>query len=213
MPAIAQRSQILLPAPGVGARGSVEAALAARRTMREISREPLASQLLSDLLWAACGVNRAVGPFGVSGRTAASASNSREIDVFALMETGAFLYDAEANALACVASGDHRKLGLTPRQSGVTATAPVQLVFVVDIRKLTHTSGFDEPGLHDAEIQKSYYFVDTGMIGANVHLFAAARGLAAWFHNCDKAGLARVLGLGANQRVLFAQSVGYPAGQ
>ena len=87
----------------------------------------------------------------------------------------------------------------------------MQLIYVVDVNKLTHTAGFQEPGLHDAEVQKSYYFVDTGLIAGNVHVFAAAQGLAAWFHNCDKAGLARRLGLGSEQRVLFAQSVGYPA--
>jgi len=72
-------------------------------------------------------------------------------------------------------------------------------------------AGFQEPGLRDPEIQKCYYYVDTGLIAGNVFLFAAAEGLAAWFHNCDKAALARKLGLRADQRVLFAQSIGYPA--
>ena len=70
---------------------------------------------------------------------------------------------------------------------------------------------FQEPGLKDAEIQKSYYFVDTGLIAGNVYLFAAAQGLAAWFHNCDKPGLAKDLNLRPDQRVLFAQTVGYAA--
>jgi|SRR5271165_270844 len=64
--------------------------------------------------------------------------------------------------------------------------------------------------LPDPEVQKSYYYVDTGLIAGNVYLFAAAQGLAAWFHNCDTAGLAQRLGLRAEQRVLFAQSIGYP---
>ncbi|OBI23920.1 hypothetical protein A5713_08445 [Mycobacterium sp. E2497] len=75
--------------------------------------------------------------------------------------------------------------------------------------RLTHTAGFDEPGLHDPEVQKSYYYVDVGLIAGNVYLFAAAHGLAAWFHNCDRAGLTEHLGLKVHQRVLFAQSVGY----
>jgi Nitroreductase family len=201
---------LLLPSPAIAAPGSIETAFARRRTIRAISPRLLPSQTLADLLWAACGVNRTTGPFGCSGRTAASASNSREIDVYVLMQTGAFRYDAEANALAAVKFGDYRAFGLTPRQSGVTATAPMQLVFVVDIEKLTHTSGFDEPGLHDPDVQKSYYFVDTGMIAANVHLYAAAHDLAAWFHNCDRERLADVLQLRPAQRVLFAQSVGFP---
>jgi len=60
-------------------------------------------------------------------------------------------------------------------------------------------------------VQKSYYYVDTGIIAGNVHLYAAGCGLAAWFHNCDRTGLAGQLRLHAEQRVLFAQSVGYPA--
>ena len=71
---------------------------------------------------------------------------------------------------------------------------------------------FQEPGLKDAEIQKSYYFVDTGLIAGNVYLFAAAQGLAAWFHNCRKPGLAKDLNLRPEQRVLFAQTVGYLRG-
>jgi hypothetical protein len=72
-------------------------------------------------------------------------------------------------------------------------------------------TGFDEPGLHDPEVQKSYYYVDTGLIVGNVYLFAATHCLAAWFHNCEKVVLAERLGLHAEQRLLFAQSVGYPA--
>lgn len=86
----------------------------------------------------------------------------------------------------------------------------LQLVYVVDLRKLTHTAGFDEPGLHDPEVQKSYYFVDTGLIAQNVYPYAAANGLAAWFHNCDRLMLAQEFGLGPEEKVLFAQTVGYP---
>jgi hypothetical protein len=190
--------------------GSVFAALERRRTVREIGATTLPAQLLSNLLWAACGVNRETGPFGAPGRTAASASNSQEIDLYVALEEGVYLYDAVGNLLAPVAAGDLRVGALTPGQRGIDAKAPVQLIYVVDIHRLTHTAGFQEPGLQDPEIQKSYYYVDTGLIAGNVYLFAASEGLAAWFHNCDKAGLAHRLGLRAEQRVLFAQSVGYP---
>jgi hypothetical protein len=82
--------------------------------------------------------------------------------------------------------------------------------YVADIDKLEHTAGFEEPGLHDPDVQRSYYYVDTGMIAANVYLFAASLGLAAWFHNCDKEQLTRRLTLRKNQRMIFAQTVGYP---
>ena len=83
-------------------------------------------------------------------------------------------------------------------------------LYVADVEKLA-SAPFQEPGLKDVEVQKSYYFVDTGIIAGNVALFAASRGLSAWFHNCDRTGLKDVLGLGVDRRALFGQTVGYPS--
>jgi len=204
---------IQLPSPLSAGGASVFTALERRKTTREVSATPLPMQLLSNLLWAACGVNRKTGPFGVPGRTAASASNSQEIDLYVALKEGAYLYDGPNNLLAPIVTGDLRVGALTPGQRGIDAKAPVQLIYVVDVHRLTHTAGFQEPGLQDPEVQKSYYYVDTGLIAGNVYLFAAAEGLAAWFHNCDKTALAQRLGLRAEQRVLFAQSIGYPEKQ
>jgi hypothetical protein len=170
-------------------------------------------QLLSNLLWAACGVNRPKGPFGTPGVTAASASNSQEIDLFVALKDAVYLFDARHHRLLPVVASDVRAMAIGPGQKNVKMKAPVQLLYVVDIHRLTHTSGFQEPGLQDPEVQKSYYFVDTGLIAGNVYMFAASQGLAAWFHNCDKVGLARKLKLGTEQHVLFGQSVGYPERQ
>ena len=167
--------------------------------------------MLSNLLWAACGVNRKTGPFGIPGRTAASASNSQEIDLYVILSKGAFFYDPLRHALDPVEEGDLRHLAIGRGQSDLVAPAPVQLIYVVDVHRLTHTSGYQEPGLQDPEIQKSYYFVDTGLIAGNVYLFAASQGLASWFHNCDRTGLAAKLHLRPDQRVLFGQTIGYPA--
>jgi hypothetical protein len=202
---------IQLPLPVTDRDISAFAALEERKTTREISATPLPLQLLSNLLWAACGVNRKTGPFGIPGRTAASASNSQEIDLYVAVKEGVYVYDALDHRLAPIVAGDLRAGALTPGQRGIDAQAPVQLIYVVDVHRLTHTAGFQEPGLHDPEVQKSYYYVDTGLIAGNVYLFAAAQGLASWFHNCDRTGLTQRLGLRAEQRVLFAQSVGYPA--
>jgi nitroreductase len=180
-----------------------------RRTIRDISDKPIPIQLLSNLLWAACGVNRSVGPFGLPGLTAASASNSQEVEVFVAVAEGVYRFEAGRHKLLPVVQGDLRKLALTTGQSGVTIKAPVQLLYVADVDRLTHTAGFVEPGLKDPEVQKAYYFVDTGLIAGNVYLFAASQGLAAWFHNCDRAALTRKLKLRPEQRVLFSQSVGY----
>ena len=204
-------AEIRLPAPADERTASVFTALELRRTIREISAEPLPAPMLSTLLWAANGVNRGAGPFGASGRTAASASNSQEIDIYVALQAGAYVYEPSNHRLAPIVAEDLRGFTITPGQRAVSARAPVQLIYVVDVHKLTHTVGFQEPGLRDPEVQKSYFYVDTGLIAGNVYLIAAATGLAAWFHNCDRARLAQSLHLRPTQRVLFAQSVGYPA--
>ncbi len=116
-----------------------------------------------------------------------------------------------ARALAPVVSEDIRRFALGPRQPAVSPNAHVQLIFVVDLEKLEHTAGFDEPGLRDAEARKLHYFVATGLIAGDVYLFAASLGLACWLHDCDRDELAKHLKLKSGQRVLFEQTVGYPA--
>jgi nitroreductase len=202
---------IELPRPKLSRGRSLPQSLQRRRTIREISDRKLPLPLLSNLLWAACGVNRPKGPFGDVGITAASASNSQEIDLFVAMREGVYLFDARHHRLLPVVAGDLRKMAIGAGQTNVVMMAPVQLLYVVDIDRLVNTSGFQEPGLHDPEVQKSYYYVDTGLIAGNVYLFAASQGLAAWFHNCDRAGLTKTLKLRPGQRVLFGQTVGYPA--
>ncbi len=202
---------IALPRPSLASAGSLARALRLRRTTREIDERPLPLRTISSLLWAAWGVNRRRGPFGLPGRTAASASNSQEIDVYVVTAEGAYRYDGPSHALVPAAAGDLRPLAIGRGQAAAGARAPLRLVYVADLDRLVHTSGFQEPGLHDPEVQRSYCHVDTGLIAANVYLFAAAAGLAAWFHNCDREALAAALGLGPDQRVLFAQTVGRPA--
>ena len=184
---------------------SVLAALKERRTTRSISSEKLPPQTLSNLLWAAFGVNRPEGPMKRIGRTAASASNSQEIDLYVALPEGIYLYEALAHRLTPVASGDYRA-----RAGRRAASTPVNIFYVVDRNR--YDMGPDQPdrNIGDTEVQKSYYYVGTGLIAANVYLFAASQGLAAWFHNCDKKNIAKVLKLTPEQSVLFAQTVGYP---
>jgi nitroreductase len=198
-----------LPRPVVKRDKALFKALKQRKTIREISNKRLSLQVLSNLLWAAAGVNRKKGPFGIPGRTAASASNSQEIDIYVAMEAGIYLYDASCHRLFPVCAGDHRALAIGTGQAPFGAEAPVRLIYCVDIERLAHTAGYQEPGLQDPEIQKSYYYCDTGLIAGNVYLFCAAQGLATWFHNCNKPALAAKLQLHADQRVLFGQTVGY----
>jgi hypothetical protein len=197
---------ITLAKPQTDGGKSVLAALKERRTTRNISDKRLPAQVLSNLLWAAFGVNRDNEPFRGPGRTAASASNSQEIDLYVAMPEGVYLYEAAGHRLVPVVAGDFR------RRSGRrgAARAPVNIFYVVDIAKYSKAP-FQEPGLKDPEVQKSYYYVATGLIAQNVYLFAASQGLAAHFHNCDKRNTASEFKLRPEQRVLFAQTVGYPA--
>jgi len=201
---------IILPKPKFERGTSLLKALQQRQTIREIQDKKLSMQLISNLLWAAYGVNRKKGPFGIPGRTAASASNSQEIELYVAMKEGIYLYSATDHRLIPVAAGDLRTLAIGPGQAEFAVDAPVQLIYIVDIDKLSHTAGYQEPGLQDPEVQKSYYYVDTGLIAGNVSIFAASQGLASWFHNCDKAGFAAHIRLRAGQRILFGQTIGYP---
>jgi SagB-type dehydrogenase family enzyme len=204
---------ILLLKPKFNKGKSVIESLKQRKTIREISDKKLSLQELSNLLWAACGVNRIKGPFGITGRTAATASNSQEIDVYVAMQEGTYLYDAYNHRLVPVVNEDLRSMAIGKGQLGFGEKAPIRLIFVADLNKLSNTLGYQEPGLKNPEIQKSYYFVDTGLVAGNVYLYAASQGLAAWFHNCDKQILVLKLNLLDNQKVLFGQTVGYPIKQ
>jgi nitroreductase len=183
-------------------------ALKMRRTSRAISDKKISLQILSDILWAAQGINRVQGPFGGPGRTAGSASNSQEICVYVAMEEGTYLYEPDSHRLTPVAPGDSRALAIGPGQGRAGANAPVRFIYVVDMDRFEN-AGFQEPGLYDPEIQKSYYFVDTGLIAQNVYLASYSLGLASWFHNCNKAALAKKLRLKPRQLSLFGQTIGY----
>jgi len=198
---------IVLPKPETEGGKSVLAALRERKTTRNISAKELPPQALSNLLWAAFGVNREKGSFGKPGRTAASASNSQEIDLYIALPAGVYLYEAVPHRLAPVVSGDFRSRA----GRGAAAVAPLNIFYVVDLAHYDTGPGQPDRRIGDPEVQKSYYYTDTGLIAGNVYLFAASQGLAAWFHNCNKEAAAKEFKLRADQRVLFAQTVGYPA--
>jgi len=202
-------ASVVLPRPRLYSGTPVSKALQRRKTTREISDRKLSLQQLSNLLWAACGINRKKGPFEIPGKTAASASNSQEVDLYVVMEQGVYLYDPFQHRINKVLGEDIRSLAINPGQASFIVDAPVHLIYVADINKLVNTCGYQEPGLRDPEVQKSYYYVDTGLIAANVYLFAASEGMAAWFHNCNKPALKEKLSLRPDQRVLFGQTVGY----
>lgn len=185
---------------------SVLAALQERRTNRNISDKPLPIQMLSNLLWAAFGVNREQGNSGKPGRTAPSASNSQEIDLYVATPEGVYLYEAVPHRLTPVVTGDFRARS----GRGAATKAPVNIFYVVDLARYV-LEGNPDRRINDPEVQKSYYYCASGLIAQSVYLFAASQGLAAWFHNCNKDDTAREFKLRPQQKVLFAQTVGYPA--
>ena len=186
---------------------SVLAALRERKTNRNISDRQLPPQVLSNLLWAAFGINRETTSFRKPGRTAPSASNSQEIDLYVALPEGVYLYEAVPHRLKPVVSGDFRARS----NRRAARTAPVNIFYVADLSRYDMGPQQPDRNIGDPEVQKSYYYVATGLIAQNVYLFAASCGLAAWFHNCDKQNTAKELKLSSEQRVLFAQTVGYPA--
>jgi len=198
---------ISLPKPEIDGGKTVLAALKERRTIRSISPRKLPPQVMSNLLWAAFGVNRESGSFGKMGRTAASASNSQEIDLYVALAEGVYLYEALPHRLTPVVAGDFRARA----GRGAAATAPVNLFFVADLTRYDQGPGQPDRNIGNPEVQKSYYYVATGLIAANIFLFAASQGLAAWFHNCNRDSTTAEFKLRPEQRVLFAQTVGYPA--
>jgi hypothetical protein len=197
---------IVLPQPEKDGGKSVLAALQVRKTTRNISSKALPLQVLSNLLWTAFGVNREQAAFGKPGRTAASASNSQEIDLYVALPEGVYLYEAIPHRLTPVVAGDFRARA---GRRGASA-APVNIFYVVDRAKYDLGDGQPDRSIGDPEVQKSYYFTDTGLIAQNVYLYAASQDLAAWFHNCDKENAKTEFKLRPEQSVLFAQSVGYP---
>jgi len=186
---------------------SVLAALWQRKTNRNISARQLPPQVLSNLLWAAFGINRETASFGKPGRTAPSASNSQEIDLYVALPEGVYLYEAVPHRLKPIVAGDFRARS----NRRAATTAPMNIFYVADISRYEIGPQQPDRNIGDPEVQKSYYYVATGLIAQNVYLFAASCGLAAWFHNCDKRNTPRELKLRPEQRVLFAQTVGYPA--
>lgn len=183
---------IQLPKPQMTAGMPLMQALAERKTTRAFQDKPLREQTLSNLLWAAFGVNRPREVKPGLGRTAPSAMNKQEIEIDVVLASGVYVYDAEANLLRPVAGGDVRaKMGAPP-----AGLAAVTLVYV-------------------AQANPDYAQVDAGFIGQNVYLFAASEGLNAWFYALhgqqDATAVAAALKLPAGKRPLYAQSVGYPA--
>ncbi|HUU78736.1 MAG TPA: nitroreductase family protein [candidate division Zixibacteria bacterium] len=200
---------IILPKPDKKGGRTLLETLQLRQTNRSISSKELPLQILSNLLWVACGVNRDKASFNKPGRTAPSASNSQEIDLYVVLKEGVYLYEV-MHKLKPVLLGDYRKLCGRGVQVQVIGSAPLNIIYIADLSRYDLGPNQPDPHIGDTEIQKSYYYTDTGFIAQNIYVYAASEGLAVWFHNCDKASIAKELKLHPYQIILFAQTIGYP---
>ena len=186
---------ITLPPPNTNGGLPLMDALQKRSSSRQFANTALPSQMLSDLLWAAFGVNRPDG-----GRTAPSALNAQEVDVYVAMPSGAYRYDATTHTLHLVAASDLRHV--TGYQDFVD-DAPMDLVYVADPERMA---------LMPAEQRVFFAAASAGAIAQNVYLFSASNGLStvirAWL---DRKAIAAALGLNPDHQVLLSQTVGFPS--
>jgi len=165
-----------------------------RKSQRSFSSKELTSQQLSNLLWAAYGINRPEG-----FRTVPAAKNWFEYDIYVLKSDGWFLYDVRKHVLLKMGNEDLRIYGGT--QDFVKA-APVILVYVADFARMNDTTD---------ELRKFFSAVDLGYISQNVYLWSASEGLATIIlGQVDKPKVHEVLKLKSEQQVILTQPVGWP---
>jgi nitroreductase len=186
-----------VPAPGTSPL-MVSEALRNRKSTNGFQPQPLTNEKLLDVLWAAWGINRPDS----GKRTAPTASNAQNIDIYVLLPEGVYLYDAKANQLTLVLAQDLRTKATTQESM---KDAPVQLLFVADYAKFRANVPQTQRELYSA--------AHTGFIGQNVYLYCASEGLGAHFYaTIDRAALKDSLKLREDQAILFGQAVGYPKG-
>jgi nitroreductase len=186
---------IPLPKPQTDGGRPLMQALRDRKSSREFSPEKLSPQVLSDLLWAAFGVNRPDS----GKRTAPSARNWQEIDIYVATAEGLYLFDAKPHQLKQVLTEDIRAmLGHQP----FVKEAAVNLIYVADFSKM---------GTVSDEEKEFYSAAHTGFIAQNVYLFCASEGLATVVRALiDRPALAKAMKLRSDQRITLSQTVGYP---
>lgn len=187
-------SRVVLPPPRTSGGVPLMIALSRRSSARAYDSRDLPLQIMSDLLWAANGINRAAA----GGRTAPSARNWQEIDIYVAKADGLFRYEPKAHVLELVLTQDVR--ALTGVQDFV-AGAPLNLVYVADLAKVSAT---------DAQERRFFCAANAGFIAQNVYLFCASEGLATVVRGLlNRKDLAQAMRLQRHQRVLLAQTVGY----
>lgn len=189
---------VVLPPPTLSPQVTLDQALQERHSSRMFLPDTLSLETLSALLWAGFGINRP----DQGGRTAPSAHNWQEIDIYVVLAEGAYRYDARAHRLLLIQAEDLRRH--TGTQDFI-ATAPLNLVYVADFARMVDVQDEERRFLAGA---------DAGCIAQNIYLYCAGAGLATVVRGLiDRNVLAHALNLTATQRIALAQTVGYPGPQ
>jgi nitroreductase len=193
----AQFAAVELPAPDMRGGKPLLDTLAARRTTRELSQKRIPPAVLSNLLWAAYGINRP----STGGRTAPSAHNWQAVEVYVVLEGGIYLYEPKPHRLRLVAAGDHRPLAGT---QDFVNTAPLNLVLAADLSRTKKADGDTDTDIAE------WLAAEAGSITQNVALYCASEGLG----NVVRAGVqrarfAQMAKLPPTMRIILAQTVGY----
>lgn len=197
IPIIAQ--DIVLPAPDKTGGKPLMQALNERQTIRSFTKDSLTLQQLSDLLWAGFGINRP----DQKKRTAPSAMNWQEIDMYVTLAGGSYLYVAESHSLKFINNKDLRKE--TGSQSFV-ADAALNIVYVADLAKRGLKEGEE---IKDSDLFMTYS--DAAFIAQNIYLFCASANLGCVVRgSVPDNNLALELALKPTQRIIIAQTVGIP---
>ena len=194
---LSQNNEIVkLPEPQMSGGMPLMDALKERQSSRSYSSAELSKQQLSDLLWAAWGISRPERGL----RTAPSAINSQDIEIYVVMADGWYLYDHENHALLLKGDNDIRE---STGMQDFVKTTPVNLVFVSDFTKLSDRM--------DDDTKKFYASNHVGYISQNVYLYCASEGLATVVRGAiDRDEIREALELEDHQHVIFAQTIGFP---
>jgi SagB-type dehydrogenase family enzyme len=184
----------VLPPPVLEGGMPLMEALKNRKTSRAFAAKELPLQTISNLLWAAFGVNRPDGR-----RTAPSAMDCREIDLYVAMKDGLYLYEPTTHGWKRVLDRDIRKECGIQEFHGIV---PVDIILVADRARMTKMNEADKD---------HYAWCDAGFISQNIYLFCASEGLATvvcgWV---DRKALEPLMGLRPDQKVILSQPVGFP---
>jgi nitroreductase len=186
----------LSPTRIVGSKPLMQA-LKDRSSTKTYAAQQVPLEIISDLLWAADGINRPES----EKRTAPSATNSQNVDVYVLLTQGAYLYDARSHSLAPVLAEDLRPLSAGPQD--YAKDAPLHLLYVADYGRMSRVPEPSKRVLFSA--------CNVGVICQNVGLFCASIGLGTVVRGTmDTLALHGKLKLRDDQEIILNQVVGYP---